>query len=283
MAKRHEYTIGKIYGCKKLIELHKDGAKTVAVVECIHCGKQSIIRPNQLYRDACISCKCRARTINGLCESRIYRIYHNMLYRCNTPTCNAYFRYGASGIKVCDEWSGRNGFMNFYKWSMEHGYDESLTIDRIDTHGGYSPDNCQWITKAENTAKANKTRQHRRADKGLYCGIDSDGNLHIFENANAFCRERPNFNAKRLRDAARHNRCYLGWLFGFLTDLVSEFCEPQSTIESTQIVEASRVHALCDVCVEAPGTIGEDIVNKWISPSTVLNNSVQPVSSTCHL
>lgn len=177
-----------------------------------------------------------------------------MLYRCNTKTCNAYPRYGASGIKVCNEWSGHDGFLRFYQWSMEHGYNDNLTIDRIDTHGPYSPNNCQWITKSENTAKANKTCQHRRANKGLYYGVDPDGNCHIFENANAFCREHPELNANRVRDAAQATRHCNGWLFGFLSELISEFCEPQSTIESTHNVEASRVHALCNVCVEAPGT-----------------------------
>ena len=39
--------------------------------------------------------------------------------------------------------------MSFYNWSIENGYNDDLTIDRIDNEKGYSPQNCRWITNAE--------------------------------------------------------------------------------------------------------------------------------------
>lgn len=62
---------------------------------------------------------------------------------------NGYERYGGRGIKVCEEWKHREGFLNFYNWSMENGYNDNLTLDRIDVNGDYKPSNCRWSTKEE--------------------------------------------------------------------------------------------------------------------------------------
>jgi hypothetical protein len=72
-----------------------------------------------------------------------------MLQRCNNKKTKSYKDYGERGIKVCDEWSKKDGFMEFYNWSIGNGYSENLTIDRVDNDMGYSPNNCRWITKGE--------------------------------------------------------------------------------------------------------------------------------------
>ena len=61
--------------------------------------------------------------------TKIYSIYYNMKDRCLNPNCHAYHNYGGRGIKICDEWLGDNGFINFYNWAMSHGYIEGLSID----------------------------------------------------------------------------------------------------------------------------------------------------------
>lgn len=80
---------------------------------------------------------------------RIYTIYQGMHSRCERPSHPSYVNYGNRGISVCDEWSGEFGFFKFYKWAMSNGYEEHLTIDRINNNLGYCPSNCRWVTMKE--------------------------------------------------------------------------------------------------------------------------------------
>lgn len=84
---------------------------------------------------------------HGLSRTRLYRIYNNMKSRCYKSYAKEYEDYGGRGISICDEWLGRIGFINFYKCAMEHGYDDKLTIDRIDNDKNYEPGNCRWVTR----------------------------------------------------------------------------------------------------------------------------------------
>ena len=84
--------------------------------------------------------------IHDMYGTRLNHIWANMRTRCNCKTNKDYPDYGGRGIKVCKEW---DEFINFHEWAMKNGYEDNLSLDRIDVNGNYEPDNCRWITMAE--------------------------------------------------------------------------------------------------------------------------------------
>ena len=85
--------------------------------------------------------------VHGMSHTRIHNIWSKMIERCFDESNPAYKYYGGEGKYVCDEWCGEGGFIRFYQWSMENGYNDELSIERIDYKKGYSPDNCKWIPR----------------------------------------------------------------------------------------------------------------------------------------
>ena len=106
--------------------------------------------------------KCKGYTVergdyttHHATKTRLYKIWDGMRDRCRRVTHTQYKNYGGRGISVCDEWQD---FSTFYQWAMDNGYDDMLTLDRINSNGNYEPGNCRWATMKQQAA--NKRNNH---------------------------------------------------------------------------------------------------------------------------
>lgn len=114
------------------------------------CGKTRSLQTYQLTSGKVTSCGCHnKRKANPLIQQnkRMYSLYRSMLARCYYPNSINYKYYGKKGITVCDEW--KNSFENFLCWALSSGYNDNLSIDRIDNNKGYEPNNCRWVILKE--------------------------------------------------------------------------------------------------------------------------------------
>ena len=118
------------------------------------CGTEKIIQGDCLLKGHTKSCGCLRASLlpilglkHGLGKTRLHSIWLDMRRRCYKKNRKSYKDYGGRGITICDEW--KDDFLSFYIWSINNGYEDNLTIDRIDVDGNYEPNNCRWITKKE--------------------------------------------------------------------------------------------------------------------------------------
>ena len=116
------------------------------------CGNIVIVQGLNLKNGHTKSCGCLASekskeraTKHNMCETRLCKEWYRMLNRGTNTNWNEAHRYALRGITVCEEW--KNSFESFKEWSLANGYDDTLSLDRIDNDKGYSPDNCRWADR----------------------------------------------------------------------------------------------------------------------------------------
>ncbi len=114
------------------------------------CGKEKIIRGNNLKSGNTKSCGC-LKIKHGHRKTKTYRSWASMIQRCTNPKNKRYRDYGGRGITVCKRW------MKFENFLADMGeVPEGYQIDRINNNKGYCRSNCRWVTaKTNNRNKRN--------------------------------------------------------------------------------------------------------------------------------
>lgn len=137
---------------------NKNGAH---IWNCIcECGTQTIASTAELTSGHKQTCGNHSRKQNYISKgTRLYRLWQNMKNRCYWEKDKSFANYGGRGIQVCPEW--RNGFSVFREWALSSGYQENLTLDRINVNGNYEPSNCRWATAKE---QQNNKRNNRNLE-----------------------------------------------------------------------------------------------------------------------
>lgn len=138
------------------------------------CGNEVVVRGSCLANGHTQSCGCKRSDVtaernykHGESKSKLRSIWKgiiNRTVRCSPKHERLWRDYGTKGIGICDEWLE---YTNFSKWAHANGYQDGLTIDRIDNDKGYSPGNCRWVTTKEqaNNKKNNLRITHNGVTK----------------------------------------------------------------------------------------------------------------------
>lgn len=170
----------------KLVAIERIGVNIYrkSIWKCVcDCGNEVNISLGELLTGNTKSCGCirfkHGVTENSKGRSRLLHIWNGIIGRTSNPNNKDFVRYGGRGIKICNGW--KKSFKKFYEWSLSNGYEENLSIDRIDNDRSYEPSNCRWATvetqsnnRRNNVFLSSNNESHTVTQWAKIVGINSE-------------------------------------------------------------------------------------------------------------
>jgi hypothetical protein len=144
--------------------------------ECLDYFTLSTYKVTYYKQKYCRPCYHKLITTHKGSKTLLYKVWASMLNRCSNEKHKAFPSYGGRGITVVDSWKD---FKIFSQWAYENGYEDKLSIDRIDNNLGYFPNNCRWTT---NKVQGRNTRINQNNTSG-YRGVSFHKNRGTWQAA----------------------------------------------------------------------------------------------------
>lgn len=172
--KEEEFSVGSIHGDLTVLGVpaSKDKFRRALIACRCSCGNLIVI-PKQHIRNGKRHCGCIRR--NSHYKTREWGIWSNMKQRCSNPNCTAFGRYGEVGIYFDPKWNTFAGFWD----DMGEGYEEHLTIDRIDNSLGYTKANCRWATHKQQVVNRGLFQNNKTGVTGVYFDAKRAGGAYL--------------------------------------------------------------------------------------------------------
>ena len=178
---KNDNHVGETYGIYTLIEFLNEKDKYGHYLykgKCKICGYETVRPFSHFSAPSAITNNCKHLDRNGnyynfnkynWSNERIGSIFNVIKDRCYNKNNKSYKWYGEKGIKICKEWIDNPKL--FEIWALLNGYEDNLTIDRIDENKDYCPENCRWISNSDN-AKYKSTTSLIEVDGETHTGKD---------------------------------------------------------------------------------------------------------------
>lgn len=163
---------------RKSISERSGERRSIGVFRCPECKTEfeSRMERAKVMTGLCKACANKAagrkRSTHGFnnTNSRLHVTWANMKRRCLKPRGTEVAKY--AGVVLCEEWMT---FQPFMEWSLANGYTDRLTLDRIESSKGYSPDNCRYVDYNVQAANRRITEKNTSGhvgvswDRGKWC------------------------------------------------------------------------------------------------------------------
>lgn len=140
-------------------------------LKCDCCSPVHCVAWQGLLARGSQSCGCEVKTAtgnrfrsHGMRNTKLYNSWRGMKERCTNPNYYKSEHYFDKGITLCEEW---HKFAPFAEWALANGYEEGLTVDRVDPSGNYCPENCRWVSMSVQMHNRGK----RKGSSSKYLGV----------------------------------------------------------------------------------------------------------------